>query len=137
MSTGNNNVEALRDSLFDTMAKLKDGKIDVATAKAAADLGQTIINTAKVEIDFARVTKTDVGSTFITRRITALPVPGAPPSAPAQLVDATQPEPDLVEKPAPQQGQAGTIMGTVQRFTAEDTNLPNGIVGVTRHSMQS
>jgi hypothetical protein len=98
-----------------------------------SDIGQTIINTAKVEIDYAKATKTDVGTDFIPRRIEALPVP-ARPAAPAQLVDATQVEADRETKPAPQQGHAG-FAGNVQRLTPEDTTLPKGIVGVTRHSM--
>jgi len=46
------NISDLRNSLFETMQLLKEGKIDVSQAKAIADLGQVIVNTSKVENDF-------------------------------------------------------------------------------------
>jgi hypothetical protein len=134
MSTGKNNIEGLREHLFDALAKLKDGKIDVATARAVSDIGQTIINTARVEIDYAKATKTDVSTGFIPRRIDALPA-AEKPAAPAQLADKSQPEPDQEAKPAQQEGQPTPFVGNIQRFTAEDTTLPPGVVGVLRHRM--
>jgi hypothetical protein len=49
-----NNIDTLRDTLFDTMQKLKDGTLDVEKAKTIGDLSQVIINSAKVEVDFVR-----------------------------------------------------------------------------------
>lgn len=46
-------IEDLRESIFDTIDLLKAGKIDVSQAKAVADLGHVIVDTAKVEIEFA------------------------------------------------------------------------------------
>jgi hypothetical protein len=48
------NIDTLRDTLFDTMQKLKDGTLDVEKAKTIGDLSQVIINSAKVEVDFVR-----------------------------------------------------------------------------------
>jgi hypothetical protein len=44
-------INYLRQSLLDAMDKLMDGKIDIATAKAMADLGQVLVNSAKIEAD--------------------------------------------------------------------------------------
>lgn len=53
-----NTIEDLRASLFDTMRALKDEKnpMDIERARAIGDIAQTIINTAKVEVDHARIT---------------------------------------------------------------------------------
>lgn len=48
-------IDKLRDHLFATLDGIKAGTIDVEKAKAINDVSQTIINTAKAEIDFARV----------------------------------------------------------------------------------
>ena len=48
------NIDTLRNVLFSTLEELKSGKINVEKAKAISDVSQTIINTAKVEVDFAR-----------------------------------------------------------------------------------
>ncbi|MBX2906195.1 MAG: hypothetical protein KF744_09165 [Taibaiella sp.] len=45
-------ITDLRESLFDAIELLKKGKIDVPQAKAVAELGQVIINSAKAETDF-------------------------------------------------------------------------------------
>lgn len=57
-------IEKLRESLFSALEGLSSGKIDVATAKAMSDIGQTIINSAKVEIEFQERTKRLVKSAF-------------------------------------------------------------------------
>lgn len=44
----------LRDAMFDTLQMLKDGKITIEQAKAASELGQVIINSAKVEVDYIK-----------------------------------------------------------------------------------
>lgn len=48
------NIDTLREGLFDTIQKLKDGTIDIEKAKTIGDLSQVIINSAKVEVDFVR-----------------------------------------------------------------------------------
>lgn len=56
MSDGNQKTVAdLRDHLFAALQGLRDGTVDVEKARAMSDVAQTIINTAKVEIDYLRV----------------------------------------------------------------------------------
>jgi hypothetical protein len=49
-----NKIEDLRNHLFATIEALadKDEPMDIDRAKAISDVAQTIINTAKVEVDF-------------------------------------------------------------------------------------
>lgn len=54
MTTEKNDILDLRSILFDTMRKLKEGTIDIEKAKAVSDIGQVIINSAKVEVDAMR-----------------------------------------------------------------------------------
>jgi hypothetical protein len=58
-------MDDLREMLFGTIADLRAGKCDAATAKTVAELGQSIINTAKAEADFARATGRSVASGLI------------------------------------------------------------------------
>jgi len=58
-------IEDLRASLFETLQAVKGGQLEIDRAKAVGDLAQTIINTAKVEADYARATGADVRSGFI------------------------------------------------------------------------
>lgn len=50
-----NNIQSLRDSLFETLQQLKAGTIDVDRAKAVNETAQVIINTVKVEIEHMRI----------------------------------------------------------------------------------
>jgi hypothetical protein len=61
-----NDITALRTHLFDALKGLKDGTVDIEKAKAISGVAQVIINTAKVEVEFARVTGGNVGSEFIS-----------------------------------------------------------------------
>lgn len=49
-----NTLDGLRGELFATLRSLRKGDLKIEEAKAVADLGQTIINTAKVEVDFIK-----------------------------------------------------------------------------------
>lgn len=60
-----NKVEDLRNHLFEVIEGLKDGSVDIEKAKAIADVGQVIVNSAKVEVDYLRVTGAAKGSGFI------------------------------------------------------------------------
>lgn len=62
MST--NDITELRTHLFDTLRALKDKEspMDIDRAKAVCEVGQVIINTAKVEIEHARVTGAETGT---------------------------------------------------------------------------
>ncbi len=50
-----NDINELRSVLFDTLRGLKSGALDIDRAKTMSDVAQTIINTAKVEIDHIRI----------------------------------------------------------------------------------
>lgn len=60
-----NKIEDLRNHLFETLEMLKDGEMDVDRARAVSGVAQTIINSAKVEIDYLRVTEQRSGTGFI------------------------------------------------------------------------
>jgi DUF1009 family protein len=49
-----NTMTDLRNHLFEVMEALKDDEkpMDIARAKAVVDVAQTIVNSAKVEVDF-------------------------------------------------------------------------------------
>jgi len=51
----NNDITVLRTHLFDTLRGIKDGSMEIETAKAINDIAQTIINTAKVEVDHMKI----------------------------------------------------------------------------------
>lgn len=50
-----NTKRSLKDVLFETLEGLLDKSIDPETAKAISHTAQTILNAAKVEMDFARL----------------------------------------------------------------------------------
>lgn len=79
-------IDKLRTHLFDTLEGVKSGKIRVEQAKAVTEISQQIINSAKAEIDFARVNGS-VDSTFFNK----LTRPSLPPPAP-QEKEVTQTE---------------------------------------------
>lgn len=47
-------ITALREALFDTLQKVKTGELDVEKARAVNELGKTLIDSAKVEVDYLR-----------------------------------------------------------------------------------
>lgn len=61
----NQTIADLRSTLFDTIKLVKDGKLDIASAKTISDLAQVVINSAKVEVDHLKVTGKANGSGFI------------------------------------------------------------------------
>lgn len=62
-----NKIEDLRDHLFETLEMLKDPDkpMELARAKAISEVAQTIINSAKVEVEMARALRGIPGSDFI------------------------------------------------------------------------
>lgn len=50
-----NHVSDLRNHLFETLEKLKEGEIEIERAEAICRVSQTIINSAKVEVDHLKV----------------------------------------------------------------------------------
>lgn len=53
-----NKIDDLRDHLFETLEALKDEEkpMDLARAKAIADVARVIVESAKVEVGFLKVT---------------------------------------------------------------------------------
>lgn len=49
-------INDLREALFDTLQKVKDGSIDLDKARTVNEIGKTLIESAKVEVDYLRVT---------------------------------------------------------------------------------
>ena len=62
-----NDITGLRDILFEELRSLgKDAtSADIERAKAKSDIAQTIINSAKVEIDFMKQADSATGTGFI------------------------------------------------------------------------
>lgn len=50
------NISDLRETLFQTLEAVKNGEIDLEKAKAVNEVAKTIVDTAKVEVDYLRVT---------------------------------------------------------------------------------
>ena len=49
-------LTALRAALFDTLAAVKAGTIELDRARAVNELGKTLIDSAKVEVEYLRTT---------------------------------------------------------------------------------
>jgi len=49
-------MEDLRESLFSTLQALKDGSMDIDKARAVNEVAKTIVDTAKVEVDYLKTT---------------------------------------------------------------------------------
>ncbi len=47
-------ITDLREVLFDTLQKLKDRQIDLETARGVNELSKTLIDSAKVEVEYLR-----------------------------------------------------------------------------------
>lgn len=83
----------LRDHLFDTLSMLKSGdeNMDVEKAKTICDIGQTIINSGKLEVEAMKVTGANRGTGFLPE------LPGDPSSAPGKgkLLPGQPPRPPV------------------------------------------
>lgn len=62
-----NKIEDLRNHLFETLELLKDPDkpMEIERAEAVAKVAQVIVNSAKVEVDFARATGRAVAGGFL------------------------------------------------------------------------
>lgn len=62
-----NKIEDLRNHLFETLERLKDGdeKMPLDRARTIVDVAQAIINSAKVEVDYLRTVQGTKGTGFI------------------------------------------------------------------------
>lgn len=84
-----NTIQALRDELFDTLRSLKkatDPK-DIERARAVNEVAQTIINSAKVEVDAMRVSGSNKGTGFIP--LSAPETPKTPRTTPTGVIEET------------------------------------------------
>lgn len=61
-----NKIEDLRNILFETMERLmdEDDPMDIQRAQAVAEVAQVVVNSAKVEVDFAK-NVSGLGSGFL------------------------------------------------------------------------
>ncbi|MCK2097249.1 hypothetical protein [Thauera aromatica] len=108
-----NTMDTLRAHLFDTLAGIRAGDIDIDRAKAVCEVSQTIINTAKAESDFAKATGMAVSSS---------------------LIEVKSPPPPLLPPAAAQEALADTDSDAVRRVTKTGVIERQG--HVTRHTMR-
>jgi hypothetical protein len=83
MSNNTPHISNVRQALLDTLADLRnrDNPMDIDRAKAVAQVAAVLVDTARVEVDFLRVTHQD-RSTFMGEAETpALPAPEGTPTA--------------------------------------------------------
>jgi hypothetical protein len=67
-----NKIQDLRNHLFETIELLKDKEIDINTALAIATVSESIINTAKVEVQYLKAIKS-ITSSIISELISLSP----------------------------------------------------------------
>lgn len=60
-------IEDLREILFTTIEGVKDGTVSIDKAQTISDLSQVMVNSAKVEVDFAKATGNKCGSGFLEK----------------------------------------------------------------------
>lgn len=64
MTEETNHISTVRQALLDTIKDLRDPKnpMDIARARAVSEVAQTVINSAKVEVDYLKATGQDCAS---------------------------------------------------------------------------
>ena len=72
-------INDLRDHLFATLTALRDKEnpMDIARAKAVAEVAQTVINTAKVEVEAMKVSGATRSTGFLPAPEKTIPSPSA------------------------------------------------------------
>lgn len=60
-----NSVDDLRAHLFATIEGLRSGKVDTDQARAISEVAQTIINSARVEVDAAKLSGSQQAPQFL------------------------------------------------------------------------
>lgn len=110
-----NDIAALRNHLFETLTALKDpvNPMDIDRAKAVCEVGTVIIDSAKAEIDFARVNGS-VDTEFFHK-----------PNGVPQI--ARRPPDDFEDKPA---------NGKELNYDANKHGLVTVVGNVTTHKMK-
>lgn len=112
------NAQTLYKTLFETLSDLKNGKVTIEQAKARSEVAQTIINVAKVEVDYAKVTNSNKQSQFFNGQLAEIPAQEEQPSEEKQPQTQVQ-----IGNDEPMTYQVGT--GVVHRSG-----------NVTRHTMK-
>lgn len=56
MTTQNKTIDDLRATLFAALEGVKNGSLDLEKARAINDIGKSIIDTARVEVDYLKAT---------------------------------------------------------------------------------
>lgn len=79
-------LTALRAALFDTLAEVRAGTMDLDRARAVNELGKTLIDSAKVEVEYLRTTGGGE-STFLD---TAIGADNVSQALPAGIVGITR-----------------------------------------------
>jgi len=69
-------INDLRDVLFATLEGVKDGSIAIDKARAINELGRSLIDTAKVEVEFLNVTNGNESQFIAPPSVPALSEPG-------------------------------------------------------------
>jgi hypothetical protein len=70
------NITTLRDLLFDAIAGVKSGDLDLDKAKTINELSKTLVDTARAEIDHAKITGGMAGDFLDAGTTNRLPAPG-------------------------------------------------------------
>jgi len=70
------NVHDLRAHLFETLKAVKSGAMDLDRARAVNEISKTIIDTARVEVDFIKTQKEGDSEFLRPPEAPALPEPG-------------------------------------------------------------
>ncbi|MGC4076247.1 MAG: hypothetical protein QM702_04295 [Rubrivivax sp.] len=90
MTAKTQNIEDLRQALFSTLDGVRAGTIDLDKARAVNEISKTIIETAKVEVDYLRVTGGGESAFIAAIGADNLP-PGLPAATPGNgIVGITQ-----------------------------------------------
>jgi hypothetical protein len=81
-----NDITELRNNLFETIKDLRDKNkpMDLDRAKTIAKVGQVIVNSAKIEVDFMKISG-GLGTGFIPEQ-KALAGPGGEPPVRKHLI---------------------------------------------------
>lgn len=66
MNTETNHISTVRQALIDTIRDLRDPTkpMDIARARAVSEVAQTVINSAKVEVDYLKATSQNSATFF-------------------------------------------------------------------------
>ena len=73
------NLDDLRATLFATIEAVRAGQMELDKARAINEIGKTIVDTAKVEVDYIRAVDGEAKSSFIPAGPGAPRLPSSPP----------------------------------------------------------